>query len=154
MFGNYSREETFQGRITIRGNTVVSFHFFVFCFCLNLILILYNSKPQNEMCDWTKDFYFFLVCKNLHSSFKHLIQEVSSHSWLLWPILWCLSTQRLPRGCPEAAQRLPRDCPKAAQRLHEGCPEATWRLPKSLPNRGKSGNELIYDLSFIHIWLV
>ena len=37
-------------------------------FCLNLKLILYNSKPQNQMCDWTKD--FFLVWKNLDSSFS------------------------------------------------------------------------------------
>ena len=44
------------------------------------------------MCDWTKYFYF-LVCKNLNSSFStwltHLILKVSLHSWLLWPTVQC-----------------------------------------------------------------
>ena len=58
---------------------------------LNLKLILYNSKLQDQMCDWTKDFYF-LVCKDLSSSFStrltHWILRVSLHSLLLWPTMW------------------------------------------------------------------
>ena len=64
---------------------------FIYWF-INIRLILYNSKPQNQMCDWTKYFYF-LVCKNLNSSFStwltHLILKVSLHSWLLWPTVQC-----------------------------------------------------------------
>jgi hypothetical protein len=41
--------------------TIVTFHSF---FCLNLTLILYNSKTQNQMCDLTYNHYFFVMQKS------------------------------------------------------------------------------------------
>ena len=52
------------------------------------------------MCDRSKDF-IFLVCKIFNSSFStwftHLILEVSSHSWLLWPTVWRGAVSRVRR---------------------------------------------------------
>ena len=51
---------------------VISYFIFV---CL-LKLILYNSKPQNQLSEWTKDFCF-LCAKTLTQAFLH-----DSHIWL------------------------------------------------------------------------
>jgi hypothetical protein len=51
---------------------------FPFVFCLNLTLILYNSKPQNQMFDWTQVFFF----KVKILTFPH-----DSRTWF-----WCFFT--------------------------------------------------------------
>ena len=43
--------------------------FILVFFCL-LKLILCNSKPQNQMCDWNQKKKSVLFCKNLKSSFS------------------------------------------------------------------------------------
>ena len=69
-----------------------------FSFVCLLKLILYNSKPQNQMCDWNiKCFYFF--DKNLKSSFLH-----DSHIWL-WGFFTLLVA--LAHGAPSPRFRRP-----------------------------------------------
>ena len=51
--------------------------------CL-LKLILYNSKPQNQMYDWNQKCFCF-ICKKLFYMAHTFDFEVSLHSWLIWP---------------------------------------------------------------------
>ena len=69
--------------------------FFLFVFCLKLKFIFYNSKAQDQMCDWTKDFYIFLECKNLNPS---LILH-DSHIWF-WKFLYILGCSGPQCGIP------------------------------------------------------
>ena len=59
-----------------------------FGFVCLLKLVLYNNKPQHQMCDWNQKCFFLFFHKNLNSSFfykTHTFEsEVSLHSWLLW----------------------------------------------------------------------
>ena len=60
-----------------------------FSFVCLLKLILYNSKAQNQMCDWNQKISV-LFYKNLKSSFStwltHLTR-VCLHFWFLWPMV-------------------------------------------------------------------
>ena len=60
--------------------------FFSFLVCLNLKLILNNRKPQNQICDWTQDFFFFCYSKILSQVFLH-----DSHIWF-WRFLYILGS--------------------------------------------------------------
>ena len=55
--------------------SLISMVYFIFV-CL-LKLILYNSKPQNQICDWNQKKMSVLLFTNLRSSFLH-----DSHNWL------------------------------------------------------------------------
>ena len=48
-----------------------------FSFICLLKLILYNSKPQNQMCDWKPKMFLFCFAKILNQAFLHY-----SHIWL------------------------------------------------------------------------
>ena len=60
-------------------------HFSLVCL---LKLILNNSKPHNQMCDWYQKCFCFVLQKSLSKFFymtRTFDSEVSLHSWVLWP---------------------------------------------------------------------
>ena len=61
-----------------------------FSFACLLKLILYNSKPQNQMCDWKPKMFLFCFTKlwiKLFYMTQTFDSEFSLHSWLLWPMV-------------------------------------------------------------------
>ena len=63
---------------------VVDVVYFIFVFLLKFIL--YNSNPQNQMCDWNQKCFCF-VTKILNQAFympQTFASKVSLQYWLLW----------------------------------------------------------------------
>ena len=56
-----------------------------FSFVCLLKLILYNSKPQNQMCDGNQKSFCFVLQLRLFYMVHTFVSEVSLHSWLIWP---------------------------------------------------------------------
>ena len=61
---------------------------FYFSFVCLLKLILFNSKSQNQMCNWNQKCFCFVLQKSYIMLFymtHTLVSEVSLYYWLLWP---------------------------------------------------------------------
>ena len=56
-----------------------------FSFVCLLKLILYNSRPQNQMCDGNQKSSWFVLQLRLFYMVHTFVSEVSLHSWLIWP---------------------------------------------------------------------
>ena len=107
---------------------LVPFHSFL---CLILTLNLYNSKPQNQMCDWSQDNSFFVKQISYIKLFyvTHTFDfEVSLHSWLFWPTVRrppspCLVEKYVSRSSVQKKSWLGRRAPCHAQApVYQACP--------------------------------